>query len=401
MQIVGGTGGLAGSVRLGAAKYKLPVEGITEEWQVKEIKNWDGQPARLGADITRKQSGGGIELWGRSAGTGQDTVFLSIRAQEGHVLFERRARFSSEQVNDCVGDVAWVELHCESTNETVFVLTKRLEQEVRLEADGAQGEQKARLKATIEVPGLFDLACREFGPGPPTSLTDEAGYQAELKTELSGNELKISVEYSYDMPSEIREARKAWEEAKKQWEPFEKQLEDAQKAVDAAEAERQKQEKFITDAEQAWNNAKGRRETAERRLGGAQKHLRDVTTQNAPKAVQDRAKDGVNGALEAAEKAILEADEKRKDYEKTVRERRPFVQAAAAQRDQAKAVNQAIHQRGQGPRHILARATERKEYLEKEENGKRASAFGRFSAPLEFKRGSEVIATFHLKPPPP
>ncbi len=401
LRLVGGAGGLADSVRLGAAEYKLPVEGITEGWQLKEIQNWDGRKARLGAGITRKQSGGGIELWGRSAGTGLDMVFVSIQPQKDHVAFERKDRLTADKANDCLGDVAWVELYCEATNETVLVLTKPLEKEVRLEVDGPQGGQKPKLKATIEVPGRFELACREFGATPsPTSLEDEAEYHAALKTELSAHKLTISVEYSYETLPEIEKAVKDWEEAKEQYEPSETQLKDAQKVIDDAEAERKRQEKFITDAKQAWNKAIPPQTKAEKDLRAAEGHLQDVTTGNAPKHVQDTARHMVNTSLKARNKARDELQKKKGEYENTEWERRPYVDAATTQRDQAKAAHQTIYQGAKRPRDKRKQTRERKEFLENQENQNRASGFGDFSAPLEFKVEDQVIATFRLKPPP-
>ena len=343
-------GGWAYKVRLsGPNGYKVPVDGVTEEWRVEALSDWDGREASLGTGITQRRSGNGIEIWGKSPGTGEDMALVSIRAEDGGLLFQEAPAASPQQWERCLASVAWVKLSHEPSQQTVRVVTNPLWHRIELTRESATSA-----RGGTTVPSLFARLCALHRPEYPKHLKDEGDYGAEVKAVLDGNELTLHVDYSYETPPEILRAEEELQTARQEHEALRRRHQEAQRSVEEAK-------RALETAERSAKIA------AEQTLRGAR---RRTGTQPAPARPTDRQARALQARLAAT----------------TQQQWRRAEQSVEAMR-------QAV----QGASRKVEAATERKAALEKVEELRRDVAFGRFDL-LKFKVDDQAIAVFNLRP---
>ncbi len=348
--------------------YDLAVDGISPEWQVREVgystgrssRDSDGQPNVF-------------EMKAKVLGTEDEMMWVArIRPQDGGLLFERNPGAQPNQLENCLAEVAWVKLRHDASRQTVYVLTSGLSGSIQLHREG-QGP-RARLKGRTGVPELFVQMHKAASLDCVSPITDEGRYRAAVETHLDQhNELVVNISYTDEVSDAMRQIRK--------------QRADAMAALPGAEER-------VTKAEEARKEASKPIDVAQTACTEAADGLA-----NLPRLIRDlkSAPRGVDRSQREADIRALEEQLKRFEEEYPARQQRLYN----ANQEHAAAVKQA-QQKLKDANEIVEshnRTIAQAKAYEAQEQRNRAAAFGRFSSPLQFTLNDQVVAAFKLEAP--
>ena len=365
--------------------YTLPLDGIAAEWRIRQIGGWDG--AAVASGVAQRQIGNGIEFRRRSPYGGRDIRVACIKPQPGGLLLERAVGATLDQLTECLGNVAWLELYYSPRKETVIVLTKGLHRDVQLRRGANSRDAVGRVALPKRLADVF--ARNRDRPKCLGSVKNAAGQMVQAQAALEGTHLTVRVTCPRQDPRNARAAKRS--------------LQTAEKKLDDEEAKLKRAKQFVQTATERLEKARQSVQTAQDDLSRVQEDLERTT------AALQTAKGQWSVAPRVVEQTVR-SRKKRKDLlERLKRAEKETQEVENTVEQAARALDRARNEQWRKIRsaeEYLSRAKSAAQILEErvEKAGKelqvaeaRNPLSAAFVEPLTFTLEGQVLAAFTLK----
>ena len=428
-RIVRGKYGLADAIRRNDGRsYKLELPYLTPDWRVEKVGG--------GSDkSSKKTENNGLQLVLKHKSTGRLMPVVTITPQKGGLFFEKTLGRSDPELNKCLGDVEWIDLHYEPLRKKLRILTKaacrpvQLKEEKLSPEDGRKGVHN-RACGTIALADFPLHIAREFRTDWNKNKKDWAGkegdwnrlkyshdiqdqkrYKATVRARIDGDGVKVTLRYKYPTPANITAAKEELNTLRAKVNEAKATLSRARKSklVKKAEEALTKAEARFRYMERVQKAEKATIEKMKKLLKKKPKRIKSADTEEMRKILKGMKpdEDTSSFSLQKLRKHVRLAKER---VERRVASRKPeiLVEKKSEKIKNAKAALRSAKRKAnaEGREDALKRAQQKADKqedvvtgLESDEAKKRKSVRWHFKTPLEFKLGDEVFASLKLLPP--